>query len=138
MVGDTVDERENNGFQSWCADMWAMLWTLWGTGAPVTCPEEMDFTWATDRIEEWGVYNSLYHDAGTVNDEPINKEGDKLFYKRGNRVQDGENKVWNYAIRWKHPLLRTPFMDDLSYVSQKYCSFNYVRELKQAQKFLNL
>lgn len=138
MKGDTVDERENNGFQSWCADMWAILWTLWGAGLKVECPEEMDFTWATDRIEEWGFYNSLYHDAGTISDEP-NNEGNRLFYKRGTRVKAANgDTVWNYALKWEAAELRTPFMDDLSYVSPKYCSYNYVKELKEAQKYLNL
>jgi len=54
---------ENKGFQSFCADMWAVLWGLWYKEVDVKIVPEMDFAWASDgikRIEEVGIY----HNAG--------------------------------------------------------------------------
>lgn len=69
MKGNTRQEKEDNGFQSWCADMWAVLYNLWKTSETRT-PKELDFAWSTDsisRLEE--VY--ILHNAGVMEDEKI-------------------------------------------------------------------
>ena len=60
--------------QIWCADMWAILWNAWKRGYNTNVIEEMNFTWATDDIENF-YKNSIYHNAGVVN----GSQG--LFYK---------------------------------------------------------
>lgn len=56
-------ENENKGFQSWCADMWALLWGLWRTGHDVKVIKEMDFAWAPDPIKRLDTHH-IYHNAG--------------------------------------------------------------------------
>lgn len=108
-------ENEDKGFQSWCADMWSVLFNLWKRGMKTECPPEMDFCWATDLIEKWDQVQ-IYHDAG-ASTRPI-KEGHMLFHKRDIAYVNNE---------------KTPFEDDLSYVSDEYCSKNYVKEIQEAR-----
>lgn len=58
-------ENENKGFQSWCADMWALLWGLWYAGHEVKVIKEMDFAWATDPIDRMNTH-FMYHNAGVT------------------------------------------------------------------------
>ena len=70
-------ENENTGYQSWCADMWGLLWGLWAKGAETRVIPEMEFSWATDPIDK--VYRlGIYHNAG-VTSETLN--GFHAFYK---------------------------------------------------------
>ncbi len=82
MQGTTAQERENNGFQSWCADMWCVLYNLWKT-SETRCPKEFDFAWSTDKIERLNEVFIL-HNAGVTSDEKIavanQRDGD------GNRI----------------------------------------------------
>lgn len=55
--------NENAGFQSWCADMWAVNFSLWKRGIKTDIHKELDFTWATDKVDKW-FENKIYHDAG--------------------------------------------------------------------------
>lgn len=113
-------ESEDKGFQSWCCDMWSVLWNLWRRGIKTECPTEMDFAWATDPISKWEkVY--IYHDAGASTREV--EPGHKLFNKRELRYLNNQS---------------TPLEEDLSYVSQKYCSYNYVKWIPSIDKQLIL
>ena len=70
-------ENENTGYQSWCADMWGLLWGLWAKGAETKVIPEMEFSWATDPIDK--VHRlGIYHNAG-VTSETLN--GFHAFYK---------------------------------------------------------
>jgi hypothetical protein len=102
--------NEDKGFQSWASDMFSVLWNLWKIGKQTKTPQWMDFAWATDPIEKWDTVN-IYHDAGVVSDVP------EMFYKRKLKYITNES---------------TPFEDDLSQISPKYCSFNYVRAIKDS------
>lgn len=65
---------ENAGFQSWCADMWAVNFNLWNRNKVTKVTDKLDFSWATDSIE---TYNKkpIFHNAGaTANNR-------RLFYK---------------------------------------------------------
>jgi len=108
-------ENEDKGFQSWCADMWSILFNLWKKGMKTECPPEMDFCWATDKIEKWDKVQ-IYHDAG-ASTRPV-EEGHMLFHKRDLPYVNNE---------------KTPFEDDLSFVSNEYCSKNYVGEIQEAR-----
>lgn len=70
-------ESENKGFQSWCADMWAILWNLWKIEKETKVVTEMDFSWSSDsifRVEQTGIF----HNAGIVSE----KQGEiPVFYK---------------------------------------------------------
>lgn len=107
-------ESEDKGFQSWCADMWSILFNLWRKEYKTNCPWEMEFCWATDPVGKWDQVQ-IYHDAGAHTREI--KPGHRLFLKRSSEYINNE---------------RTPFEDDLSFVSTEYCSKNYVKEIDEA------
>jgi len=128
--GATAQDKENRGFQSWCADMWAVLWNVWKRGYETRTPPELDFAWSSSGIENWDkVY--LYHDAGATG-EPFYVDGEAhwLFYKRGQRIEISPN---NYAyLRNYTDNQRSPYDDDLSWVSPKFCSYNYVQAINES------
>ena len=57
---------ENSGFQSWCEDMWAVLWALWFRGAETKNIPELEFSWSSDPIDRVHKLGIL-HNAGIVN-----------------------------------------------------------------------
>lgn len=67
-------ESENKGFQSWCADMWALNMALWSRGKITNVTPLLDFSWATSSIEEFNK-KPIYHNAGATKDKS------ELFYK---------------------------------------------------------
>lgn len=76
-INNTYFENENKGFQSWCSDMWALLWGLWASDRTTKVIPEMNFSWASDSIEK--VQNiGIFHNAGIVSD---NDNGIPMFYK---------------------------------------------------------
>lgn len=133
MKGETEKEREDNGWQSWCADMWSIQFSLWGEGKEIICPDEMSFCWATDKIGKWN-QKAIYHDAGDVKKPRIHEDGTEhwLFNKKGPLV----NEKHSYMFGWDSEHLRNPFMDDLSFVSKEYCSINYVNEINETKNYL--
>lgn len=70
-------ESENKGFQSWCADMWALLWNLWVREAETRVVPEMGFSWAPDPITKLETHPIL-HNAGITG--PV-MDGINYFYK---------------------------------------------------------
>lgn len=54
---------ESKGFQSWCADMWAVLWNLWFIGGDTKVIPEMGFSWSTDPIAKLDDF-PIMHNAG--------------------------------------------------------------------------
>jgi hypothetical protein len=68
---------EDKGFQSWCADMWAVLWNLWLRDIETKNISEMDFSWASDSIEK--VHKlGMFHNAGITKRD---MDGYPAFYK---------------------------------------------------------
>lgn len=65
---------EAAGFQSWCADMWALNMALWSRGRVTDITKELDFSWATDSIETYEK-KPIFHNAGATRMTP------KLFFK---------------------------------------------------------
>ena len=58
---------ENTGFQSWCADMWAVLWNLWSRGITTKVVPELEFSWASDPITKLE-RTTIFHNAGITGD----------------------------------------------------------------------
>ena len=56
---------EEKGFQSWCADMWSVLWNLWLKDHETKNISEMDFSWASDPIEKVEKLG-MFHNAGII------------------------------------------------------------------------
>jgi len=115
-LNKTYFPSEELGFQSWCADMWALLWNLWKRNIQTVTPQLMDFCWATDEIEKWGS-SAIYHDAGVGS-----KNESFLFNKRKPEYVYGSN---------------LPYMSDLSHVSPHYCSSGYVSHINEVKKKYN-
>lgn len=71
-------ESENRGIQSWCADLWGVLWNLWQRGVETKAVPEMEFAWSTDhisKIERVGIF----HNAGVTGE----MMGDTPFLYKG-------------------------------------------------------
>lgn len=64
-INNKYFKSENEGFQSWCADMWAVNFSLWKRGIPSDVTDELDFSWATDSIERYR-QKPIYHNAGST------------------------------------------------------------------------
>jgi hypothetical protein len=65
---------EAAGFQSWCADMWAVNMALWSRSLPVETTPQLDFSWATDNAETYHK-KPIMHNAGATGTQP------GVFYK---------------------------------------------------------
>lgn len=65
---------ENAGFQSWCADMWAVNMALWSRSRPVETTPQLDFSWATDKADTY-LKKPIMHNAGATGTQP------GVFYK---------------------------------------------------------
>ena len=108
-------KTENEGFQSWCADMWAVLWNLWLRDQETRVVPELEFAWATEPI---GVLNvkSIFHNAGITG---VEMGGHPCFYK--GKYHRGEDPT------------KDPFLDEIlnNEESQKYCTWYYANKLKE-------
>lgn len=103
-VNSIYFKSENEGFQSWCADMWAVNMALWKRGKITDITDELDFSWATDLVTTYAK-KPIYHNAGAG---PSHKG---IFYK-GN---------W----RFKSPLKVEHDVNDI------YASWYYVQAMKE-------
>lgn len=67
-------KSESEGFQSWCADMWALNFALWKRGLKTQVTSQLDFSWATDSYDTY-LKKPIYHNAGATGTQP------GVFYK---------------------------------------------------------
>lgn len=67
-------KSENEGFQSWCADMWAVNMAMWKRNMITDITPELDFSWATDSAETY-LKKPIFHNAGAT----VASHG--IFYK---------------------------------------------------------
>lgn len=127
---------EEKGYQSWVADMLSVIGNLWNRNRTVITPPEMNFAWASQYIQEW-TNNTIYHDA-SASPDPFEKDGKlyRTFFKRGNRIKIDTVETFDYILDWEAPMLKSPFEDDLSYVSPELCSYSYCQEILKTKDFL--
>ena len=136
MKGETPSEKENNGYQSWCADMWAVLYNLWARDFETRTPKSMDFAWSTDKLEK--LQNvSILHNAGVTGDSKLRtREKDK----------DGKNiEVEAPAFYKGNYASTTPFDDEKylkdtknHYITSTYCNSYYIEQILKTKQNLNL
>lgn len=105
----TYFPSEDKGIQSWTADMWAILWNAIATGKEVKTTKELDFSWATDKIEEWS-NKPIYHNAGATGEPHI-------FFK---------GKF--------HDNVTTPFEVEITGISKDYASYMYFQEIQDVKE----
>lgn len=120
--GNTIDERENAGTQSWCSDMHSILYMLWYNNQVTRTPKTLDFVWHDTPISQWDNVN-IYHHTGVNEIVERDPSGNvikihKLFNKRDPKYVNN---------------LGTPFEDDLSWVSKDYCSYKYVEQIEKVR-----
>ena len=124
-INKTYFESESKGFQSWCADMWGILWNVWDGGAEMKVVPELEFAWAPDPIEKLEKC-TIYHNAGI--------SGDLMEYKT-----DSEGKKYFYPCFYKGKYHRgeDPLKDShLEEIlndeeSKKHCTWYYALKLKE-------
>jgi hypothetical protein len=99
--------------QSWTSDMWAVLWTYWKRGNETKVVPELDFSWATNSVEE---YHSkpIFHLAGVTESDSKDK-----FYK-GKYIQKHIfNEYRNDKTIFDH-------------ISPQNATYEYVKVIKDA------
>ena len=113
---------ENSGIQSWCADLWALLYNLWYVEKQVKVVPELNFAWSTDAIQKLETHPIL-HNAGIVS---VTQGTWPAFYKGkyhagGDPTNDSHlNTVLNHEE------------------TQKYCNWYYANKLKELKIKYNL
>ncbi len=111
---------ENAGFQSWCADMFSVLWNLWFQNQETKVVPELNFAWSTDpigKLEE----TTILHNAGIVSETG---NGYPAFYK--GKYHQGSNPM-------EDPHLDVVLNNE---ESKKYCTWFYTKKLKElSEKF---
>jgi len=118
-------ENENKGFQSWTADMWAVLWNLWLRNQETKIVPELEFAWATDNIDKLKRC-TIFHNAGI--------SGDFMEYSRDER---GNKKLYPAFYKGKYirgdSPMKDPHLDVIlnSEESKKYCTWFYASKIKE-------
>ena len=114
--------NESKGFQSWCADMWAVLWNLWLTGQETKVIPEMGFCWSTDQITKLDDYPIL-HNAGVTG-----KHMGKVPYFFKGAYHQGQDPM-------RDPHLETVLNHE---ISKTKCNWYYANALKQLKEKYNI
>jgi hypothetical protein len=105
-------ENENKGFQSWCADMWAVLWNIWGRGMDSKIVPEMDFSWSSDPIPKIDKC-PIFHNAGIVSE----LQGDiPVFYK--GKYHSGKNPFEDPNLELLYNNEKTKYLCNWHYISK--------------------
>lgn len=113
---------EEKGFQSWCADMWAVLWNIWLREQETKVVKELDFAWSTDSIKKLETHTIL-HNAGVTG--PL-MENVPYFYK--GKYHSGVDPMTD-----RH--LETVLMDERS---KTKCNWLYTKKLLELKQKYNL
>lgn len=95
--------------QSWCADMWAVLWNALYFKHAVKVHPDLAFSWPKRPIESWR-QNYILHNAGVVQEE-----AEQFFYK-GNYIY------------------HTPFSETFNFVDPQCCSVIYAEAVAAIAK----
>jgi hypothetical protein len=115
-------ENESKGFQSWCADMWAVLWNLWLRNQQTKVIPELAFAWAPDPITKLDTHTIL-HNAGITGPFMGNVP---YFYKGAYHL--GKDP-------FNDPHLNVVFQHE---ESKKRCTHYYITELLALKEKYNL
>ena len=108
-------ENEDRGFQSWCADMWAVLWNLWLRNQTTVVVPELNFAWSTDPIDKLQE-TTILHNACIVSETG---NGYPAFYK--GKYHEGANPFLDSQI--------DTVLKDAT--SQKHCTWFYAKKLSE-------
>jgi len=112
---------ESSGFQSWCADMWAVLWNLWFREQETKVVKKLNFAWASDPIKKLENHLIL-HNAGIISSDM----GHPCFYKGKYHQGTDPTKDKQLDIVLSHEK------------SKDYCTWYYASKLKELKEKYNL
>jgi hypothetical protein len=113
---------ENAGYQSWCADMWAVLWNLWLRDQETKNIDDLEFAWSSDLIGKLNK-TTILHNAGITQ----NDMGDYLAFYKGH-YHTGKDP-------FNDPHLYKVYEDENS---KKRCTHYYVSQLVELKNKYNL
>jgi len=116
-------ENENKGFQSWCADMWAVLWNIWKREGQTINTADMEFAWSSDPIEKLE-RTTILHNAGIT--DPFMGGSYPAFYK--GTYHTGKDPF------------NDPHLQDVlnNEESKKHCNHYYLTQLLELKEKYNL
>lgn len=115
-------QSEDKGIQSWCSDMWAVLYTLWKRNKITECPRELDFSWATDELSSLD-NTYILHNAGVTSDSKIRRRIDKEEIEGKAFYKGNWDKVTPYeSLEYLESIINDP-------ISSLYCTAVYVKEI---------
>lgn len=69
LKGYEINYPIHHHIQSWTTDMWAVLWHYWKRGKKTAIHRGLDFSWATDNINNYHQKN-IFHLAGVTETSP--------------------------------------------------------------------
>jgi hypothetical protein len=98
--------------QFWTAEMWSVLWNQWWWNKETRITKELDFCWATDKIETCNT-NPILHMAG-VTDNLKNT----LFFK-GDYINNNPIELLKYNVEY------------FNYVDKQSTTYKYINEMKK-------
>ena len=132
--GKTAIERENKGLQSWCADLFSVLYNLIYFKIPFKTSPLLEFAWATDPVS---ILENVYiiHNAGVTSENML-----KTLEKDENGKHIEVEAPAFYKNQYGHNK-HTPFKDVFHLkkvafhpVSSQYCTGLYAKHLLNIQE----
>jgi hypothetical protein len=118
-------ESGDKGYQSWCSDMWAVLWNLWAEGKQTKVVREMNFAWATDPVEDLED-KSILHNAGVTGDSVIRT---RIKDENGQNIKIDAPAFYKGAFKdGTSPYEALPYLQRVvsDETSKKFCTSYYV------------
>jgi hypothetical protein len=128
----------DRGYQSWCADMWSVLYNIWLRGMDTKVVPEMRFAWSTDKKEILGVV-SILHNAGITHESAISawKEDEN-----GKHVQVKAPAFYKGRYHTgKSPYKDVEYLQSIldNEITKQYCTHYYTEYLiKQKEKLCQI
>lgn len=129
-------ENESKGFQSWCADMWAVLWNIWLREQKTEVVPELGFAWSTDPMEKLKTHPIL-HNAGITGNQMIFSQ-EQLTQEDGTIVLD--KKYYPAFFKGNYHTGKDPMTDPhidevlASDKTKNFCNWYYINKLKELKE----
>jgi hypothetical protein len=98
--------------QFWTAEMWSVLWNQWWWNKETRITKELDFCWATDKIDTCDT-NPILHIAGVTDDLK-----NTLFFK-GDYINNNPIELLKNDIKY------------FNYVDKQSTTYKYINEMKK-------
>lgn len=116
IIGETYQEKDDKGFQKYCADILATHIEIWSSGKDTQIHKELNFIWPGQPIEEYQKY-PWFHNAGVGPHE-------KDFFYKGKYVF---NTIYPY-----HPI-EAKYIDRL-HQNKTRAQWHYIDKIVQIRE----